>query len=147
MNSRLVDLSGTMLFNRIWSRSRSASLFLGLTLWRFSMTERAPSKRAAAQAGQARSARARWRPSRLCSMAARRRARRRPSRLGPVHDRAPRVEIRQVLTSPGLIVLLPARDRQHRRTLWLGQSTYGTPTIRRLPHRQQRSAAAYPSSC
>src|SRR5256885_2717551 len=44
MNTRLVELSGTMLFNRILCVVL-ALLFLGFTVWRFSMTERAPSKR------------------------------------------------------------------------------------------------------
>src|SRR4051812_20490782 len=43
MNSRLVDLTGLMLFNRIFAVILGAA-FLGLALWRFSMTERAPSK-------------------------------------------------------------------------------------------------------
>src|SRR3954468_5318739 len=44
MNSKLVDLTGALLFNRIFA-VLLALLFLGITLWRFSMTERAPSKR------------------------------------------------------------------------------------------------------
>ena len=44
INSRLIDLSGTMLFNRGFAIVLGL-LFLGVTLWRFSMTERAPSRR------------------------------------------------------------------------------------------------------
>src|SRR4029079_16939198 len=43
MNTRLVDLSGLVLFNRIWALVLGL-LFLGFTVWRFSMTERAPSR-------------------------------------------------------------------------------------------------------
>ena len=55
MNSRLVDLTGTLLFNRIFAVVLGL-LFLGLTLWRFSMTERAPSKRGCAGSPSARRA-------------------------------------------------------------------------------------------
>src|SRR3954452_6938391 len=44
MNSRLVDLTGTLLFNRAFAILLAAA-FLGVTVWRFSMAERAPSKR------------------------------------------------------------------------------------------------------
>src|SRR4051794_27474176 len=44
MNGRLVDFSGALLFNRIFAVALGL-LFLGITLWRFSMSERAPSKR------------------------------------------------------------------------------------------------------
>ena len=43
MNTRLVDLTGNLLFNRVCVVL--GLVFLGFTLWRFSMTERAPSKR------------------------------------------------------------------------------------------------------
>jgi ABC-type transport system involved in multi-copper enzyme maturation permease subunit len=44
LNSRLIELDGTVLFNRIWALVL-AIFFLGLTFWRFRMTERAPSRR------------------------------------------------------------------------------------------------------
>ena len=44
LNSRLIDLTGAVLFNRVWALVL-AVLFLGLTFWRFSMIERAPSRR------------------------------------------------------------------------------------------------------
>ena len=81
-------------------------LFLGFTVWRFSMTERAPSKRRLRRLAK-REARAGegWRPSRRRLTAKRRRrARCQPSRWAQFMTRL-RVEIRQVLTSPGLIVL------------------------------------------
>ncbi|MDQ3482134.1 MAG: ABC transporter permease [Pseudomonadota bacterium] len=44
MNNSLVELGGTMLFNRIFAIVLGL-LLLGFTVWRFTMTERAPSKR------------------------------------------------------------------------------------------------------
>src|SRR6185369_5847141 len=44
LNSRLVEFSGALLFNRILC-VLLAVVFLAITLWRFTMTERAPSKR------------------------------------------------------------------------------------------------------
>src|SRR3954447_14030076 len=44
LNSRLIDLSGAILFNRVWALVL-ALVFLAITFWRFSMTERAPSRR------------------------------------------------------------------------------------------------------
>ena len=44
LNSRLVEFSGALLFNRIFC-VLLAVVFLAITLWRFTMTERAPSKR------------------------------------------------------------------------------------------------------
>src|SRR3954464_12128984 len=41
MNGRLIDFGGTILFNRLYAVAL-ALLFLGFTVWRFSMTERAP---------------------------------------------------------------------------------------------------------
>ena len=86
MNSRLVDLSGIAAVQSHF-RDRLGLLFLGFTVWRFSMTERAPSKRRLRKLAkrEARDTRvaavapvARWRPSdraRLPAVA-----------LGPVHD-------------------------------------------------------------
>jgi ABC-type transport system involved in multi-copper enzyme maturation permease subunit len=131
MNSRLVDLSGTLLTNRLLALLLGA-LFLGFTVWRFSMTERAPSKRKlrklekrdrrdAAVAAQA--------PvlggERIVARDAE------PSRWVQFTTRL-RVEVRQVLTSPGLIVLTLFAIGQTASFLWLGQSQYGTadfPTL------------------
>jgi ABC-2 type transport system permease protein len=126
MNSRLVDLAGTMLFNRIWAVALGL-LFLGVTLWRFSMTERAPSK---------------WRLRRMARRDARdaRLAQATPQLGGEAinaRDATPsraaqfvarlRIEIRQVLTSPGLIVLVLLAIAFTGLTLWVARSTYGTP--------------------
>ena len=129
MNSRLVDLSGTMLFNRILRgrpRRRCSSRF---TLWRFSMTERAPSKRRLRRLAKRAGARSAGRGR--CADARRRkpssRATARPSRWAQFVARL-RIEMRQVLTSPGLDRPDPVRRRQSPPSLlWLGQSAYGTP--------------------
>ena len=143
MNSRLVDLTGTMLFNRI------CAVVLGVAVPRLHrvalLDDRARAvEAAAAQARQARGARSEGsRPSRRRSAAKRSsRAMRRPSRWAQFMTRL-RVEVRQVLTSPGLIVLSLFGDRASPASiLWLGQSTYGTtdhPTLagndRRRPRR------------
>jgi ABC-2 type transport system permease protein len=126
MNSRLVDLAGTMLFNRIWAVALGLA-FLGLTVWRFSMTERAPSK---------------WRLARLARREARSAKRAaaapelggetifardaKPSRAAQFAVRL-RIELRQVLTSPGLIVLTLLAIAFTGLVLWVARSNYGTP--------------------
>jgi aminopeptidase N len=107
-------------------------LFLGITLWRFSMSERAPSKRrlrklARREAKQARIAAAQ--PTlggeRIIARDAR------PSRWTQFMTRL-RVEVRQVLTSPGLIVLSLFAVGNTAVFLWFEESTYGTsdhPTL------------------
>ncbi len=131
LNSRLVDLSGLMLFNRVWAVVLGL-LFLGLALWRFSMTERAPSKR------------------RLRRLAKRQRREEQiaaaPVQLGGDaiigRDLTPsvatqfltrlRVEVRQVLTSPGLIILGLLAMAFTGLILFIGNSAYGTadhPTV------------------
>ena len=97
------------------------------------MTERAPSKRALRKLAkrEARDARLAA-PSPPCSTAAASlRATPSPSRLVQFMTRL-RVEVRQVLTSPGLIVLCSSPIGNTGAGLWLGQSTYGTsehPTL------------------
>jgi hypothetical protein len=131
MNTRLVDLGGTMLFNRVYTIILGL-LFLGFTIWRFSMTERAPSKRKLRKL-----ARRQARDVRTASVApalgggaiVARDAD--PSRWVQFMTRL-RVEVRQVLTSPGLIVLALFGVGNTAAALWLGQSTYGTadhPTL------------------
>jgi ABC-type transport system involved in multi-copper enzyme maturation permease subunit len=131
MNNRLVDLAGTMLFNRIWCVVL-ALLFLGLTMWRFTLTERAPSK------GKLR--RLAKRDAKAASIAAiaptlgggailAREAT--PSRLEQFMVRL-RVEMRMVLTSPGTFVLTLFGIGNTAAALWLAQSSYGTtdhPTL------------------
>jgi ABC-2 type transport system permease protein len=131
MNTRLIEISGAMLFNRIWAIVLGLA-FLGFTLWRFSMTERAPS---------------RWRLRRLAKRQAReaRIAAAAPDLGGgtiTVRDARPsratqfmarlRIEVRQVLTSPGLIVLTLLAMAFAGLVLWIGHPEYGTtdhPTL------------------
>ena len=131
MNSRLVDFSGILLFNRLFAIAL-AVLFLGLTLWRFSMTERAPSRRRLRKLAKRATRDARLAavsPSLDGGTVIARDAR--PSRLAQFLVRL-RVEIRQVLTSPGLIVLSLFAIGSTAVGLWLGRSSYGTaehPTL------------------
>ncbi|HEX8839100.1 MAG TPA: aminopeptidase, partial [Sphingomicrobium sp.] len=131
MNTRLVELTGDLLFNRIWAVVLGL-LFLGFTLWRFSMTERAPS---------------RWRLKRLAKKQARERslaelpaqsggelitARNLKPSAGVQFLTRLRVEVRQVLTSPGLIILTLLAIGFTGLVLFIGQSIYGTsdhPTV------------------
>jgi ABC-2 type transport system permease protein len=131
MNSRLVDLAGTMLFNRILAIVLGV-IFLGIALYRFSLTERAPSRRRLKRLAR--------RDARESSIAAV------PPQLGgeaiSARDAPPsrleqflvrlRVEIRQVLSSPGLIVLTLLTIAFTGLVLFLGRSAYGTadhPTV------------------
>jgi ABC-type transport system involved in multi-copper enzyme maturation permease subunit len=126
MNSRLLELGGIVLFNRIFAIALGV-LFLALTLWSFRTSERAPSK---------------WRLRRL----ARREEREteataaapelggqgvtardcRPSRLAQFAARL-RIEVRQVLTSPGTLILTLFGVGLTGVLLWFGPSAYGTP--------------------
>ncbi|MEA3059692.1 MAG: hypothetical protein QOE50_1104, partial [Sphingomonadales bacterium] len=131
MNSRLVDLTGTLLFNRIFAILLAVG-FLGLTLWRFTMTERAPSKRKLRRMAKRAAKEARVAavaPTLGGESVSIRDAR--PSRVEQFMTRL-RVEVRQVLTSPGLIVLTLFAILNTGGALWFGRSTYGTadhPTL------------------
>ena len=131
MDSRLVDLSGLLLFNRLFAIALAVG-FLALTLWRFSMTERAPSKRRLRRLARRAAADAKVAAVPALLDGSRVTARdARPSRLVQFIARL-RIEIRQVLTSPGLIVLGLFAIANAGAGLWLGQSTYGTsdhPTL------------------
>ncbi len=131
LNSRLVDFSGFMAFNRLWAIGLGL-VFLGYTVWRFSMTERAPSKRRLRKLARrgARDARLAATPALLDGgrVVARDAA---PSRLVQFMTRL-RIEVRQVLTSPGLIVLTLFAVGNTAAGLWLAHSAYGTtdyPTL------------------
>jgi hypothetical protein len=131
LNGRLVDLSGILAFNRAWAILLGL-LFLGITVWRFSMTERAPSRRrlrklARREAKDALAATAV--PVMTGGAVVARNAA--PSR-GVQFIARLRTEVRQVLTSPGLIVLALFAIGNTAAGLWLGKSTYGTsdyPTL------------------
>ncbi|HVU29476.1 MAG TPA: M1 family aminopeptidase [Sphingomicrobium sp.] len=131
MNSRLVDFSGTLLFNRVWAIVL-ALLFLGFTLWRYTMTERAPSKRRLRKLAK-REAKA----ARIAAVAPEAGGDRivardsRPSRLEQFLMRL-RIEVRLVLTSPGTIVLTLFAIGNTAAFLWFARSAYGTadhPTL------------------
>ena len=131
MNSRLVDLSGVILFNRVYA-ILLALLFLGVAVWRYSMAERAPSKRKLRRLAKrdAREAKAAAIPPALDGGEVTARSDE-PSRWVQFMTRL-RVEVRQVLTSPGLIVLALLGVGFSAANLWLGQSSYGTadhPTV------------------
>jgi ABC-type transport system involved in multi-copper enzyme maturation permease subunit len=131
MNSKLIELSGAVLFNRIWALAL-ALLFLGITFWRFRMTERAPSRRQLRKLAkrQQREAVIAAVPAELGGGAIVARDLR-PSRATQFLSRL-RIELRQVLTSPGLIVLALLSVSFTAVTLWLSQSQYGTadhPTV------------------
>jgi hypothetical protein len=131
LNGRLVDLTGAMLFNRILAVVLGL-LFLGFTLWRFSMTERAPSRRrlrrlARREARQTAIASASPELS-GASVLARDVS---PSRATQFMTRL-HVEVRQVLTSPGLIVLTLLAITFTGVVLWVSPTAYGTsdhPTL------------------
>ena len=131
MNSRLVDLSGTLLFNRIWAVVL-AFIFIGIAVWRFSMTERAPSKRRLRRLAKREAREAKVAAAAPALDGGRIVARDcRPSIWAQFLVRL-RVETRMVLTSPGLIVLLLFAIGNTAAGLWLGQSQYGTsdhPTL------------------
>jgi ABC-type transport system involved in multi-copper enzyme maturation permease subunit len=126
MNSRLVELSGTVLFNRALTILLGI-LFLGFTVWSFTMTERAPSKRRLrklARRQQLDESLAASAPALGGETITARNSR--PSRWPQFVARL-KVEVRQVLTSPGLIVLTLFGILLSGVLLWFGPSAYGTP--------------------
>jgi ABC-2 type transport system permease protein len=126
MNSKLLELSGPLLFNRVLAVVLGA-LLLAFTVWSFSMTERAPSK---------------WRLRRVARSEARETelaaispqlgggailARdQRPSRWAQFMARL-RLEVRQVLLSPGTLILTLFGAGLSAVLLLFGTSVYGTP--------------------
>ena len=131
MNSRLIPFEGVVLWNRLIAIGLGL-LALGFTLWRFRLTERAPSKRKIRRLAkrQAREAKAAAIQPALGGEAIVARDSQ-PSRWTQFMTRL-RVEVRQVLTSPGLIILALLAVGFTGSFLWLGQSTYGTsdyPTL------------------
>lgn len=134
MNTRLVEFSGLLAFNRLWAITLGL-LFLGLTLWRFSMTERAPSRRRLRKLArsEARERKAAAIAPRLGGNAVVARHLQ-PSTVVQFTARV-RTELRQVLTSPGLLVLALLAIAFTAINLWQGSSTYGTsdfPTVSRV---------------
>ena len=131
MNTRLIELSGVILFNRIWAVALGIA-FLAFTIWRFSMTERAPSRRRLKKLAkrQAREARVAAAPARLGGEAIV--ARDSHPSAGTQFMTRLRIEVRQVLTSPGLIVLTLLSMGFTALFLFIANSSFGTsdhPTV------------------
>ena len=131
LNSRLLDFTGTLAFNRLWAIALALG-FLALTVWRYSMTERAPSKRQLRKLAKrdARDVRAAAVPPTMTGGAITARDQH-PSRWTQFMARL-RTEVRLVLTSPGLIVLTMFAVLNTATGLWFGRSAYGTadyPTL------------------
>ena len=127
MNGRLVDLGGILLFNRIFAIA--LGLLFSATVWRFSMTER---RRPNAGCASSLSASKRYRvPAIAPSLDGGRVVARdsRPSRWVQFITRL-RIEVRQVLTSPGLTPVADQAIGFPAVTLWLGRST----SVRPLEH-------------
>ena len=131
MNTRLIDFSGTLAFNRGFTILLGIG-FLALTLWRFTMTERAPSKRALRKLARRSASDAKIAaivPLMTGSSITARHAI--PSRTTQFLARL-RVEAGLVLTSPGTIVLTLFAIINTCANLWLARSAYGTsdhPTL------------------
>ena len=143
MNSRLVDLSGTLLFNRICAVVL-ALIFLGFTVWRFSMTERAPSKRRLRKLAKREA-----REAKIAAVAPaldggrNRRARRRAVELGAVHGAAAGREPAGP-DQPRPDRPRPVRDRQYCRGLVAcANRPTARPIIRRSPRPSTASATAF----
>jgi ABC-type transport system involved in multi-copper enzyme maturation permease subunit len=134
MNSRLVEFGGLLAFNRLWAITLGL-LFLGVTLWRFTMTERAPSRRRLRKLArlEARERKAAASTPMLGGNAIVARSLT-PSTAVQFTARV-RTELRQVLTSPGLLVLALLAVAFTAINLWQGGSAYGTsdfPTVSRV---------------
>jgi ABC-2 type transport system permease protein len=127
MNTRLIPFSDAMIFNRIFV-ILLAITFVAVTCWRFSMTERAPSKRALRKLAKAQA-----NESKAASVL--------PLLTGGMviakHDGTTtrtqlfarlKTEIIQVLKSPGLGVLLFLAAINAFVALWFSDTAYGTPS-------------------
>jgi ABC-2 type transport system permease protein len=126
LNGRLVSLEGDLLFNRLFAIGLSFLLVLFAT-WRFSMTDRAPSKRKLRAL-----AKAEVRSAQIAAVPPALDGGRVVARTADVSRWTQfalrlRVEMRQVLTSPGLIVLTLFAMGMAATSLWLGEKIYGTP--------------------
>ncbi|WP_265570927.1 ABC transporter permease/M1 family aminopeptidase [Sphingomicrobium nitratireducens] len=130
MNTRLVPLEGKMLFNRLFSLGLGV-LFVAIAWWRFSMSEKPASKRRVRKLAKKKA-----REEKIAAI---------PPTLGGSGIAAPetishaaqfmartRLEIRQILKSPGLSVLVLLALGFTATSLWGNQSLYGTaayPTV------------------
>jgi ABC-2 type transport system permease protein len=145
LNTRLVPLEGNLLFNRIFVIMLGIAILAG-SVWRFSMSERAPSKRALAKLAKTASreaAQALVQPSRN------------ESAISPRHDGVAtltqfwsrtKTEMLQVLKSPGLIVLVILAVINSGANLFFMPIPYGTasyPITADIISTVQASFAAY----
>ncbi|MCM8556624.1 ABC transporter permease/M1 family aminopeptidase [Sphingomicrobium sediminis] len=123
-NTRLLPLEGTLLFNRLFGIAMGF-VFLAITLWRFSFAERPASKRKLRKL-----AKAKEREKMLAAVPptlggeAISTAGRKPNALSQFIERT-QIEIRQMVRSPGLIVLLLVAVGFAASDLWAGQAIYG----------------------
>jgi len=126
MNNRLVELSGTLLFNRLLAVALGIA-FLALTVWGFTASERAPSKRRLRRLArrEAREESVAAVPPKLGGETVVARERR-ASQWAQFLARL-RIEVRQVLTSPGTFILIFLGVGLSVILLWFGPSAYGTP--------------------
>jgi hypothetical protein len=126
MNSKLLPLDSNMLINRGLVIALAFGL-LALTYWRFSMAERAPSKRKLQRTASERLVKtAAVSTGKLATVAATRRFDTSTTR-AQFMTRL-KTEIMQVLRSPGLTVLILLAVINTGAGLFLTQTTYGTPS-------------------
>lgn len=127
MNSRLIPLTGELLFNRIVMIAIGFGL-LALTWWRFSLAERAPSKRRLRKL-----ARQEQKAAKIAAVPPATGGENVAPSYGWQTTRAQfamrlKTEIMQVLKSPGLIVLALLAVINSAFAVWTNETTYGTPT-------------------
>jgi ABC-2 type transport system permease protein len=125
LNSRMVPLEGNLLFNRLFILALSA-LFIGITLWRYSMADRPASKRQMRKLAKAEAAEAK--AAAIAPLLG-------GGNVRPVYGATTtraqlavrlRTEIMQVLKSPGLIVILLLAVFNAVGELWTTRTMYGT---------------------
>jgi hypothetical protein len=126
LNTRLLPFEGNLLINRLFVLGLGFVLLAG-TLWRFSMAERAPSKRQLRKLAKTEA-----RDSRDAENVPVGGGTATPS-FGAATVRSKllsrfRIEVGQVLKSPGLIVILLLAIFNAAAALWTGRIMYGTPT-------------------
>jgi ABC-2 type transport system permease protein len=125
LNMRMVPLEGSLLFNRLFVTGLSF-VFIGFTLWRYSMADRPASKRQMKK--MARAERAEAKAAATAPLLT-------GSKVRPAYGAATtraqlavrlRTEIMQVLKSPGLIVILLLAVFNGGAELWTTRTLYGT---------------------
>ncbi|WP_037501166.1 ABC transporter permease/M1 family aminopeptidase [Sphingomonas jaspsi] len=127
LNSRLFPLHGNFLINRLFVIGLGSLLLAG-TVWRFSFSERAPSKRRLRKLAKREA-----RDAQMASVAPETASDLPSARFGSASTRAQfltrlRAEMVQVLKSPGLIVILLLAIFNSLADLLTTRAMYGTPT-------------------